>query len=193
MGIKRYTFIRTVNQVLLEEDIGIFVGSDLCKEAFVYDRPGNLYISDSIPYSISMALGIAMTTKNRVFLFCNDAYVLNNLSEMAHVAVSKCSNIFIIVHRSGMYLNKKGLPTIFDGLSNPHGLFFNMGFKVHDYSRSLSNKTNHVKELREVWKGVLGPLVVLLTFAAGAKSLPEISLSNKQSIHRLKEFMCRKN
>jgi len=187
--MKRYTFIRIASQAMCEGDIGIFVGDEISREAYAYDRPSNLYIKDESYYSISMALGIAIGTERRVFIFCEDSYLIRNLSEMAHLAVSAKKNIFIIVHQKGFYLSKKKLPTIFNSLSNPHGVLFNMGFKVHDYSKSFSTKRNPLNELKGNWKFAVGPLVVLMRLSNGTKSLVPVPLTTEQSIIRLKDFI----
>ncbi len=191
--MRRYTFIRLVNQAVGEGDICVFIGDSISREAYMYDRPGNLYIPDGNFYGISMALGIAIGTDRRVFICCDSVYILRNLSELAHLAVSGCKNLFIIIHQNSFYLEDKSLPNIFDSFSNPHGVLFNMGFRVHDYSRSFNNQRNPIKELKSNWRSAVGPLVVLMRFSSGTKSLPKVPFSATKSILRLKDFMGNSN
>jgi len=81
--MKRYTGIRVLTQALMDSDIGIFIGKDLCKEAYPYrQHESNLYFPDTKEGLLSVSLGMAMCTDKRIFVFCEDHYAIRNMSEL---------------------------------------------------------------------------------------------------------------
>jgi len=186
--MKRYSAVRIFSAALEKGDVGVFVGKDICKEAFAYDRPGNFYLSRH-ENMLSLGLGMAMCSDRRVFLFCDDAYFLRNMSEAAHIAISKCDNIYIVVMVNGIYTEVGNHPTIFNSLMSPHGFLFNLGFIVHDYKRHFKNMRNPTKEINAIWQKTRGPLVVLLEVDKGVKKLPEDFPAEKRSIDSIMAFI----
>ena len=186
--MKRYSAIRIFNKAMEEGDIGMFIGEAVCKEAFAYDRPGNLYLSKH-ENLLSVGLGMAMCSKRKIFMFCDDEYFLRNISEAAHIAVSKCENVYLVVLISGVYTDVTKAPTIYDSIMSLHGILFNMGFIVHDYKRQFRNTRNPIREINLIWNRIRGPLAVLLEVDKGTKNLPADYLSEKKSLLRTKEFI----
>jgi thiamine pyrophosphate-dependent acetolactate synthase large subunit-like protein len=70
--MKRYSVIKNFTNLLKDNDIVIFSGKNMCKEAYQYDKPGYFYIDDTFGLSVSFALGIAMSTDKRVFVFVGE-------------------------------------------------------------------------------------------------------------------------
>ena len=71
--MKRYSVLRYFMKNILEEsDVAILTGREMCKEAYQYDRPGNLYIYDDFGLTVSLATGVAMATDKRVFVFVGE-------------------------------------------------------------------------------------------------------------------------
>lgn len=159
--MKSFGVIRTFSKAVEEGDICVFIGDQLCKESNYYDRPGNLYLKDYYN-SISICLGIALNTTRRVFVFCFDDYALYNIHDLIQVSVSRCRNIYIVVLCSGEYSTIGKYPTLLDSLNSFHGILFNIGFTVHDYSRYFDNQQGISKEFRDIWERLLGPMVIIV-------------------------------
>ena len=186
--MKRFSAVRIFNNALEEGDIGLFIGKDVCKEAYLYDRPGNLYLP-KYENMLSFGLGVAMCTEKRVFIFCEDDYFLRNIGEAAQIGVSKCQNIYLVILFSGIYSDAGGHPTIFDSISAPQGMLFNMGFLVHNYKRHFKNSKNPTKEINAIWGKIKGPLAVVLELDKGYKNIDDIFPPVKESLNRISEFI----
>ena len=186
--MKRYSAIRVFVKSLEPGDIGIFIGDGLCKEAFVYERPGNLYLP-SYDNMISLSLGMAMCTNKRVFIFCDDNYLIKNMSEIAQIAVSKCSNIYLIVLVSGYYMDIGKFPTIYNSITAPQNVMFNMGFIVHNYTRHFKNIKNTEKEINAIWRKAKGPLAGVVNLDFGLKKIESDYPSLQDSLRNLVEFI----
>jgi hypothetical protein len=187
--MRRHTFIRLMHQAIKPDDVAIFIGDDVCREAHIHDRPGNLYLSDNDDYMLSLVLGVALNTKLNVFVFCEDSYLIRNLSELAQMAVSKLVNLRVVVYNSKVYLDKPFLHNIMGSVANPHGLFFNMGFKVHDYSKSFNRQRNPLKELEGYWNTVVGPVIVLMNIQESNKKFDAVPEERVKDFRGLNEFI----
>lgn len=189
--MKRYTAVRVLTQSMVEGDVGIFVGNDICKEAFAYDRPGNLYVTDC-DNALSMALGVALCSNRRVFVFCDDAYFIRNMSEACQLAVSGCENLYLVILASGIYSDVGKHPTIFRSIQSSRSMLFNMGFVVHDYKRQFKNMKNPVKEIRATWSRIRGPLAIVMDVEHSVKKSHNGFLEQKTSISRTIDFISNK-
>jgi hypothetical protein len=163
--MKRHTAVRIFSSCLEDNDIAFFIGKGLCNEAYKYHRPGNLYLGD-VDYSMSTALGTSLGTDKRVFVFCEDQYVLRNLSELAQVAASRQKNFFCVLFVTGTYTETGNQPNIFDSVVTMKGSLFNLGFLVHDYTAHYKN-TKSNKETMATWSRAKGPLLAMLRLDAG--------------------------
>lgn len=192
--MRRYTGVRILTQCLLDSDIGIFIGRDICKEAKTYiGEHAALFFEDTEDYLISFALGITMSTDKRVFVFCEDQYFIRNMSEIMHAGVSKCRNFYMVLFINGSYTVFDNTPTIFDSVNSQHGIFYNMCFLVHDYTKHFKNSRNPIKEIREIWDRARGPLAILLKTSKGIKEFPEPSMSLRDDLDDTREFIMNKN
>jgi hypothetical protein len=190
--MKRFSVIRVFNKSLEEGDIGVFIGEGLCKEAMLYDRPGNLYFYD-YDNMLSFSLGLAMCSSRRVFIFCDDSYFVKSISEVAHIAVSKCSNIYLVVLISGYYMDIGKLPNIFRSLAAPQNIMFSMGFLVHNYTGHFKSIKNPEKEINAIWKKSKGPLAAILNLDFGLKKIDIELPTLKESMSRLEGFLNNKD
>lgn len=172
------------------DDVGIFVGNSLCLEANTSGRLGNLYII-SYDSAISMAVGMAMCTPKRVFVFCDDEYFLRNISETIHAAISRCKNLYVVLLNSNVYGDVGNHPTIYKSIMSPRNLLFDMGFAVHDYKRQLSNMPNPEVEIRKIWEKVAGPLAITIEVSRGYQFGTDGStIDQKSSIESITDFVC---
>jgi hypothetical protein len=186
--MKRHTVVRVLSQSMAEGDMGVFIGEGICKEAYAYDRPGNFYITE-YEGALSMALGLAMCSNRRVFVFCDDAYFIRNISEACHMAISGCENLYLVVLVSGIYSEVGNHPTIFKGIRSSRNMLFNMGFVVHNYKRQFQNMRNPVKEIRATWSRVRGPLAIIMDVEYGVKKTHKNFLDQRSSIDRIMTFI----
>jgi thiamine pyrophosphate-dependent acetolactate synthase large subunit-like protein len=186
--MKRYTAIRDMIRVLSEADVAIFSGKEICKEAFKYDRPGYFYMEEYFGISVSFALGVALSTDKRVFLFVGEGDIIRDLSALGQAAVSKCKNLFIIVLDNGCYQELGNLPNLFNSLLSRKGLFFNLGFMVHDFTVSIKNR--YLVEIRAAVERIRGPMVILITVDRGInKKLEPIDIELTTRIETFMEFI----
>ena len=188
--MKRQTIIKLFSSYLKENDIAIFAGNNICREANLYDRPGNFYLEDETGIGISLALGMAMCTDKRVFIFCDDYYFLKELSASMHIALSKCRNIFFVVLVSGEYQHTENHnPTVFKEIAAPKTVLFGMGFLINDYTKHFDN-VQRSKDVKVTLKNLYGPVVILIYVDLGEnKKAGEITLTNKERVDRLTEFL----
>jgi thiamine pyrophosphate-dependent acetolactate synthase large subunit-like protein len=161
----------------------------MCKEAYQYDRPANFYIEESHGWGLSVALGIAMTTKKRIFVFIGEGDFLRQTSMLIQAKASLCTNIFIVLVDNGVYQSAGNLPNIIESVRSMKGLVFNIGMVVYDFTKYTENSKN-TKILSGFMNSLKGPTVILIEVAAGMKkSLPEINLTPDQQLDRVLEVI----
>lgn len=188
--MKRFTGVRVLTQALMDSDIGVFIGEELGKEACPYIGEGSyLFFSDETEYLLSFVSGMAMCTDKRVFVFCEDQYIVRNLSELMQMAVTKCRNLFLVLFIKGEYSSVPHTPLVFDSVNSKHGVFYNLGFIVHDYKLHFKNSKNPISVIRDIWERTRGPVVVLLETGKGSKPMSDIVLSGSKDLEKTKEFI----
>lgn len=186
--MKSFGVIRTFSKAVEEGDLCVFIGDQLCKEANYYDRYGNLYLTDCCN-AISVGLGIALNTTRRVFIFCFDDYALANIHDLIQVSVSKIKNIYIIILCSGEYSSVGKYPTLLGSINSFHGMLFNIGFTVHDYSRYFDNQQGLHREFRDIWERIRGPMVVIVKIEHFIKKDLDETKDMLYYIDRTKSFL----
>ena len=188
--MKRFTGVRILTQALLDVDLAVYIGDDVCKEAFPYTKnTKSLFFSDKQDYVISMALGISMCTDKRVFVFCEDQYLSRNLSELVNVGVSQCRNFYIILFINERYTVIDHTPIAFNSINSRVGVFYNLGLLVHNYDRYFKNIKSPLNDIRAIWSRAKGPLIALLKTEKGVKKLPEIKFSSKEDLLNIQKFL----
>lgn len=188
--MKRQTVIKLFTSYLKENDLAIFAGNNICREANLYDRKGNFYVKDETGIGLSLALGIAMCTDKRVFIFCDDYYFLKELGSSIHMGVSKCKNIFLVVFVSGEYQHTGGHnPTIFNEINAVKTIMFGAGFLINDYTKHFSN-IQSAKEVKGILDTLYGPLFIMINVDLGEnKKAGEVNLTKVQQVERLGTFL----
>lgn len=186
--MKRFTAVRILTQALNDSDVAIYIGRDICKEAAPYiEGPNTVFFDDGVDYLISFALGLTMATDKKVFIFCEDQYFIRNMSELMQAGVSKCKNLFFILFVNGRYTSVDSAPLIFDSVNSRHGILYNMGFLVHDYTKHFKNTRNPIKDIREFWRRARGPVTILLHTDKGTKDIKDVELTG--SLCEVSEFI----
>ena len=175
---------------MLDCDVGIFIGEGICREAAPYLGEGSyLFFPDSENYILSMALGMAIGTDKRVFLFCEDNYMLRNISELMQVGIAKPRNFFLILFTSGEYPGVPDTPNIFSSANSRHGMLYELGFIVHDYKNQFKFSKNPITFVRQTWDRVRGPLAVVMVTTRGTKEFPSVKFSGRREILKTRKFI----
>lgn len=187
--MKRYKAVEVLLSKLKENDVIIFSGNELCKEAFKYDRDSNFYVTEANGLASSLALGIAMGTDKRVFIFCGEGEFLREMGSAAQMAVSRCENVFYVIFDNDGYQSAGGHPNIFNEFGHTKGMLFNMGFVVHDFSNYFRDK-NSIKSMTRFIENIKGPMVILIKVEKGFNyRLKDISFSKQELQNRISEFI----
>ena len=187
--MKRYRVIKEFLSCLKDNDVAIFAGEDLSKEACPYDREGNFYILDSPGVASSVALGIAMNTNKRIFIFAGDGECLMELGAYAQTAVSKCKNIFCVILDNDCYQAAGGSPTIFRSVNSMTGVLFNLGFVFQNYTPHFRKKIS-VPYMTKKIGNLVGPIAILIEVDKGyKKDLEELDFSKIDIRNRIIEFI----
>jgi len=173
--ITRTTGLKEITKRISRNDISIFIGDALCEEAYLNDRDNNFYIYSNYSIGLSFALGIALSTDKRVFVFSSDNLFLSDVSTSLQMAVSGCKNLFYVLFNSDVHLKAGGHPNIFSSLSHPQGMFFRMGFTSFVFDHFFST-VGGLKEMGEVMSTLIGPVVI---FVSVSKKMGNRSLIDK--------------
>lgn len=186
--MKRYTVIKHFIDLLHENDILIFSGPELCKEAHEYKKNNYFYMEDSIGMAASFGLGIAMCTDKRVFVFLGEGELLRELGVLAQIGASKCSNLFLVLLDNGCYQSAGGYPSVFENLLSKKGFIFNSNTKVITFTKHFKDK--EFKRLRDRFPRLMGPMVVLMDVDKGIKKgLDKININFKKQRDGVSKFI----
>lgn len=101
------TIMRDVEDELIISNIGL-TSRMLYKTK---DRGGNFYMLGSFGLVSSIALGLALCQKRKVFALDGDGSMLTNLGSLVTVANQKPRNLYIFLLDNGVYLSTRSLPT----------------------------------------------------------------------------------
>jgi len=187
--MKRYKAIKDFLSCLEENDVVIFSGEDISKEAYLYDKEGYFYVSGAYGVASSLALGIAMSTDKRVFIFDGDGSFMMELGSAAQIAASKCKNIFYVILDNGCYQSAGTHPTIFREMSSVKGFIFNLGFTVLDLTPYFDSKAS-IKKMYKIVKNVRGPGTIIIKVDKGVnKNIKEFDLDKVELRNRITKFI----
>lgn len=189
--MKRYIVIKNFLNLLHENDILIFSGIDICKEAYEFNKPNHFYINDTQGIAPALGLGLAMCTDKRVFTFVGEGELLRDLGIVSQIGASRCENMFLVVLDNACYQAAGGHHTIFESLISKKGLIYNAGSKVVDFTKHFNDKI--FKNLKNRFDTLLGPITVLLDVDKGLKKdLPDIEIDYIEQRNRIKELVANK-
>lgn len=184
--MKRYTVVKHFIAELNDNDIAIFIGPTLCKEAYQYDRPNNFYMEDAHGFGLSVALGLAMGTDKRIFVFMGEGDLLRQISSLIQMKASKCPNIFLVLLDNGVYQDGCGLPNIMEAVKSKLALMFHLGLVVFDFTFYFNRK--EFKKMSQFMVSLRGPMTILINVDLGLKkNLPDIDINPEDMVSRLTE------
>ena len=187
--MKRHGVIKLFSGYLNEDDLAVFAGGDICRDAYAYDRKGNFYIDEESGIGIAMALGISMGTDKRVFIFCEDYYFLKEIAASIHIGVSRCKNIFLIVLVSGEYQYSGSNPTIFNEIGSVKALMFNSGFMINDYTKHF-NTIQSSRGIKQVLTYMQSPLFAVININLGkSNKMRDVDLTMIEQCKRLTSYL----
>ncbi len=183
----RYMVLKYILKCLKDNDIAIFNGEGLCREAFNFDRPGNLYLTDAFGFSVPFAIGLSMGTNKRIFTFCGEGDILRNLGAAFQMAVSGNKNLILVILNNNCYQDLGGYPNIFSNIQHKHGIFFDMGFLSFNLTKYFID-AYHAKSINDLINGLIGPVSIFIDVDK-SKAFPQISISKLDMISRFKTFV----
>ena len=187
--MKRYNVVKLFSSYLKKDDLIIFAGINICKEAYLNDREGNFYIEDETGIGISLALGVALNTEKRVFLLCDDYYFIKDLSAVLQASLSGCKNLFLVVLNSGEYQYSGHNPTTFRSIPAFKTIMFGAGFLINDYTRHFSS-AQRAKGAKNLLENLHGPVFIVVDIDIGEnKNINKIDLTTKEKLERLTTFL----
>ena len=95
----------TALQPLLGDAVVVHANGYIARSSFnVEDRPGNFYMIGSMGLASSIALGIALSRRDRrVVVYDGDGNLLMNLGSAAMIAHAKPENLIHVVFDNGVY------------------------------------------------------------------------------------------
>lgn len=168
---KRHEILKNLLPLLKDNDILIFIGEGLIKEAYNYDKPGYFYMPQHTNnISLSLSLGVAMCTNKRVFVFCDDSTLIEHLSSILQAGVSECKNLFYVVFNSKHYQDSGFQPTITKSIRSIHDLLRSSGLMVFDYTLHF-NKKKTINGLQGAIGSLVGPCSIVIEVDKGLSNL----------------------
>lgn len=159
--MNKNNFIKQYMSFLTQKDVVVLAGKSICQESSNYVNSETFRFDDDYGYGMSLALGMAMGTNKRVYIICDDYYLLKDLCTVAHMGISKLSNLFIVIIVTGYYPFTKNMPTIATSLPNIKGLLFSSGFTIHDYTAHFKTQVT-AKAIKSWITTSRGPLAVFM-------------------------------
>ena len=186
--MKRYTVIKHLMDLLHENDVLIFSGPELCREAHQYKKDNCFYIEDNTGMAAAFGLGVAMCTDKRVFVFLGEGELLRELGILAQIGASKCSNMFLVLLDNGCYQSAGGYPSVFENILSKKGFIFNSNTKVITFTKHFKDK--EFKRLKDRFPRLMGPMVILMDVDKGIKKgLDKININFKKQRDRVSKFI----
>lgn len=158
--MKRDLVVRKFCEFLTPSDIAIFGSSSISNEVFEFYRPGHFYITDSSSFAVPFALGLAMSTLKRVFVFIGEGDILRNFGIINQIASSKCQNLFVVILNNGCYQSAGGFPNIFNSAISILSVIFNIGCRTFNLTKDFDRK--EFKHINHFFDRGQGPMAVLI-------------------------------
>ena len=188
MIMKRHSIIKVfIKKLLREEDIAIFTGDTMCKEAYEYDRPANFYLKDNFGLAVPLATGLAMGSHKRVFVFTGEGDFIRDLSCGIQAGASKCRNLFIVILNNKVYETASELPNLFSSMNSTRAMVASFALYMHDYTPYFKERAyNHILDF---FDDLTGPLTIFIDVPTGTKKdLKEVNISDEVMTSRLVYF-----
>jgi len=164
MTMTRKKILNGIAALVFDTDIVFCIGNTLCREAPKFTET-TVFLGDNFTDFFSVITGVAMTTDKRVLVIVEDQYLLRYFNSILQAAVSKCTNLFIIVVVTSLYEALVTQPNLFKALRSIKGILFNSGMLTHEYTRYLETKAS-IKQLKDIYYNTMGPVVGLVAVSS---------------------------
>ena len=115
MTFTRIEALRAVVEALPDAAFVVTCGATSREMAHVVDRPGNLYLLDSMGLTTSVGLGVAIGLASRgthVVAIDGDGSLLMNLGSVATIGAVAPANLTVLLLDNGEHASAGGFPTI---------------------------------------------------------------------------------
>jgi len=185
--MNRKKFLNNVKDLVFENDIVFCIGQSLCNEAPELSK-GTVFINDTHTDILSVALGVAMTTDKRVLLILEDQYLLSNFNAVFQIAVSKCTNLYLIVATSTLYTHEVAQTNLFNSIRSMVGVLVNTGMLVHEYSKYFETKKS-LKLLKDIYSRTIGPVISFVVITNNRLYTTCGDTRNLEELNTLSEFI----
>jgi hypothetical protein len=157
MKLTRKRILNGISSLVFDTDIVFCIGATLYKEAPKFTE-STVFLDNNFVDFFSVITGIAMSTDKRVLVIVEDQYLLRHFNAILQLAVSKCSNLFMIVIVTALYDASIPQVNLFNSLRSVKGVLFNSGVLAHDYTHYFESAAA-IKQLKKVYLYTVGPVV----------------------------------
>jgi len=164
MIITRKRVLTGIKDLVSQDDIVFCIGKTLSKEASIFTEH-TIFIDDNFVDFLSIITGLAMTTERRVLIIIEDQYMLKYFNTILQIAVSKCTNLFIITIVTSLYDVVIPQTNLFNTLRSIKGILFNSGILTHEYTKYFETKAS-VKQLKGIYDSTIGPVIGLVAISS---------------------------
>lgn len=112
--ITRLEALAAAVEALPDAAFVVTCGATSREMAAVFDRPGNLYLLDSMGLTTSVALGLGIGLQERgtrVVAIDGDGSLLMNLGSLASIGAAQPPNLTVLLLDNGEHASANGVPT----------------------------------------------------------------------------------
>jgi hypothetical protein len=160
MSLTRKKILNSIKDLVFDTDVVFCIGPTLCKESSGFTE-STVFLDNNFVDFFSVVIGVAMSTNKRILVVVEDQYLLRYFNSMLQMAVSKCTNLFVIVVVTSLYEPSIRQVNLFNALRSVKGLLFNSGVLTHEYTNYFETKAS-IKQLKSIYYHTLGPVVGLV-------------------------------
>ncbi len=170
--MRRIDAIRIIAEIVEEEMIVANIGFPSRELYSLHDRNRNFYMVGSMGLASSIGLGLAMSTKQKIWVIDGDGSVLMNLGTLATIANQSPDNLTLIILDDSSYGSTGCQPTHTSGKTNLAEIARGAGIENVDsiHSSALGDTLKSKKDKK-------GPHVIVAKFQPGNAQVPIIPLS----------------
>jgi phosphonopyruvate decarboxylase len=169
--------------LLRDDDIVVAADGVISREAYrAHDRLRTFYMLGSMGQVASIALGLAMSRRERVVALDGDGNLLMGFGNLALVGGMKPANLYHLVLDNGCYATTGGQPA----LSRQVDLADVAAGAGYRWARRCYS-AEHVREAMAAWLAATGPALLDVTIeASDPDPAPRVPLTPEQMADRLR-------
>ncbi|MGD1147523.1 MAG: thiamine pyrophosphate-dependent enzyme [Thermoanaerobaculaceae bacterium] len=174
--------------LLADDDIVVAADGAIAREAYrAHDRARTFYMLGSMGQVASIALGLAMTRRERIVALDGDGNLLMGLGGLALVGGLKPPNLYHLVFDNGCYATTGGQPA----LSQQVDLAAAAAGAGYPWARRCSS-AGGAREGMKAWLSASGPAFLdLAVETADPAPAPRIPMTPEQMAERVRDALGR--